>query len=217
VIDAIAFDLDGTLIASEQRWEAARRAVTEESGGRWREDAQPTMMGLSTAEWTSYMRRELEIPLGGEEIVDRVMAQLERSYREDLPLIEGALDAVERLGARWPLAIASSSPRSLIELVLGLAGVRNAFDVVISSAEVARGKPSPDVFLRACELLGSRPAATPAIEDSGAGVFAARAAGMPVVLIPGTEFPPKPEVLDEADVVLGSLAELTVERVESLG
>ena len=216
MIDAVAFDLDGTLIASERRWEAARREVTESSGGRWREDAQPTMMGLNTPEWAAYMQGELGVPLEAGEIVSRVLEHLEAGYREDLPLIPGAAEAVRRLGARWPLAVASSSPRRMIELVLELAGVADAFDVVLSSEEVARGKPSPDVYLRACELLESAPERTAAIEDSGAGVRSAKAAAMPVVLIPETEFPPPPEVLELADVVLDSIAELDPPVVEAL-
>jgi HAD superfamily hydrolase (TIGR01509 family) len=216
VIDSVAFDLDGTLIASERRWEAARREVTETSGGRWLEDAQPTMMGLSTPEWAAYMQRELGVPLDAGEIVAQVLARLEAGYREDLPLIPGAADAVRRLGARWPLAIASSSPRRMIELVLELSGLADRFQVVLSSEEVARGKPSPDVYLRACELLGSDPARTAAIEDSGAGVRSAKAAGMPVVLIPETEFPPPPGVRELADVVLDSIAEVDPPVIEAL-
>jgi len=217
MIEAVAFDLDGTLIESERRWEAARQAVTESAGGRWRDDAQPSMMGLSTPEWIAYMQQELGVALDADEIRKRVLEQIRDSYREQLPLIDGADDAVRRLAVRWPLAVASSSPRELIELVLELAGLRGCFDVVISSEEVPRGKPAPDVYLRACELLGSRPSHTAAIEDSGAGVRSAVAAGMPVVLIPGTEFPPDPALLEEADLVLDSIKQLDVDAVAALG
>jgi len=144
--------------------------------------------------------------------------QAENSYLQPatLPLIPGAAEAVRRLGARWPLAVASSSPRRMIELVLELCGLTDAFDAVLSSEEVARGKPSPDVYLRACELLESAPARTAAIEDSGAGVRAAKAAGMPVVLIPETEFPPQQEVLESADIVLDEIAELDSPVLEAL-
>jgi len=216
MIEAVAFDLDGTLVESERRWEAARRAVTESAGGRWRDDAQPSMMGLSTPEWIAYMQRELGVKLEADEIRRQVLERLKASYQERLPLIEGAEEAVRRLAGRWPLAVASSSPRELIELVLELAGLEDAFEVVVSAEEVARGKPAPDVYLRACKLLRSAPASTAAIEDSGAGVRSAAAAGMPVVLIPGTEFPPDSAVLEEADLVLDSIRELDVETVERL-
>src|SRR5436190_1588022 len=163
MIEAVAFDLDGTLIESERRWEAARRSVTEAAGGTWAEDAQPRMMGLSTPEWAAFMQHELAVRLEPEEIVDRVLAALRRSYGRELPLVPGAADAVRRIAARWPLAVASSSPRELIELVLELSGLAAAFAVVVSSAEVASGKPAPDVYLRACELLEAAPEATVAI------------------------------------------------------
>lgn len=217
MIEAVAFDLDGTLIESEKVWEAARREVTESAGGRWRDDAQPSMMGLSTPEWIAYMQRELEVQLEADRIRDQVLERINASYREQLPLVEGAGESVHRLAERWPLAVASSSPRELIELVLELAGLGECFDVVISSEEVPQGKPAPDVYLRACELLGSGPSHTAAIEDSGAGVRSAVAAGMPVVLIPGTEFPPDPAVLEEADLVLDSIKQLDVDAVAALG
>jgi HAD superfamily hydrolase (TIGR01509 family) len=217
VIEAVAFDLDGTLIESERRWEAARRDVTETYGGTWDQNAQPAMMGLSTPEWIAYMQRELGVSLEADEIRQRVLERVVASYREDLPLAKGAQAAVRKLAERWPLAVASSSPRELIELVVELAGLDGAFEAVVSSGEVARGKPAPDVYLRACELLGSAPARTAAIEDSGPGVRSARAAGMPVVLIPGSEFPPDQGVLEEADLVLDSIEALDVGAVAQLG
>jgi HAD superfamily hydrolase (TIGR01509 family) len=217
VIEAVAFDLDGTLIESERRWEAARRDVTETYGGTWHQNAQPAMMGLSTPEWIGYMQRELGVSLEAAEIRQRVLERVVASYRQDLPLAKGAQAAVRRLAERWPLAVASSSPRELIELVVELAGLDGAFEAVVSSGELARGKPAPDVYLRACELLGSAPARTAAIEDSGPGVRSARAAGMPVVLIPGSEFPPDQGVLEEADLVLDSIEALDVGAVAQLG
>ena len=217
MIEAVAFDLDGTLIESERRWEAARQDVTESAGGCWRDDAQPSMMGLSTPEWIAYMQEELGVALEADEIRQRVLERIKASYREQLPLVEGAEESVRRLAARWPLAVASSSPRELIELVLELAGLEECFDEVISSEEVPRGKPAPDVYLRARELLGSGPSRTAAIEDSGAGVRSAVAAGMPVVLIPGTEFPPDPAVIEETDLVLDSIKQLDVDAVAALG
>lgn len=217
MIEAVAFDLDGTLIESERRWEAARRDVTETYGGTWDQNAQPAMMGLSTPEWIAYMQRELGVSLEGDEIRQRVLDRVVASYREDLPLVKGAQAAVRRLAERWPLAVASSSPRELIELVIELAGLDGAFEAVVSSGEVARGKPAPDVYLRACELLESAAARTAAIEDSGPGVRSAKAAAMPVVLIPGSEFPPDRAVLEEADLVLDSIEALDAPAVARLG
>jgi HAD superfamily hydrolase (TIGR01509 family) len=216
MIEAVAFDLDGTLIESEKVWEAARRGVTESAGGRWRADAQPSMMGLSTPEWIAYMHRRLGVRMEADQISEAVLERIRASYSKSLPLIVGAEEAVRRLGARWPLAVASSSPRELIELVLELAGLVAEFEVVISSEEVSRGKPAPDVYLRACELLDSASPRSLAIEDSGAGVGSALTAGMPVVLIPGTEFPPDPALLERATLALDSIKKLDVDVVAGL-
>jgi len=175
------------------------------------------MMGLSTPEWIAYMQEELGVALEADEIRKQVLERIKASYHERLPLIDGADEAVRRLAVGLPLAVASSSPRELIEQVLELVGLGECFEVVISSEEVRRGKPAPDVYLRACELLGSRPSHTAAIEDSGAGVRSAVAAGMPVVLIPGTEFPPDPGLLEEADLALESIKQLDVDAVAALG
>jgi HAD superfamily hydrolase (TIGR01509 family) len=216
MIEGVAFDLDSTLIESERVWGVARREVTESGGGHWREDAQPSMMGLSTPEWIAYMQRELGVDLDAEEIRRRVIEGVGGTYRCQLPLIRGAEAAVRRLSERWPLAVASSSPRELIELAVELIGLEDAFEVVVSSEEVARGKPAPDVYLWACELLRMPSPATVAIEDSGAGVGSAVAAQMPVILIPGSEYPPDPKVLEQADLVLDSIESLDADTVEAL-
>jgi beta-phosphoglucomutase-like phosphatase (HAD superfamily) len=123
--------------------------------------------------------------------------------------VPGAADAVRRLAARWPLGLASSSNAELIELALELARVRDLFRVAVSSEEVGRGKPAPDVYLEAARRLGVAPAHAAAVEDSHNGILSARAAGMRVIAVPNPTFPPRPEALAAADVVVGSLAELT--------
>ena len=120
----------------------------------------------------------------------------------------GAVECVRALTARLPLAVASSSNRVLIELVLDLAGIADAFRVVVSAEEVPRGKPSPDVYLRAAELLGVEPKRCCAIEDSTNGIRSAHDAGMRVIAIPNPHFPPAPEALALADFVLAHLAEI---------
>jgi HAD superfamily hydrolase (TIGR01509 family) len=216
VIAAVIFDLDGVLIDSEQVWNTAREQLTKELGGRWRESAQRDMMGMSSLEWSRYMHDDLGIGLPPQEISDEVVRRLERLYRERLPLLPGAREAVERLAARWPLGVASSSNRPLIELVLELAGIADRFRVTVSSEEVQRGKPAPDVYLEAARRLGRDSVDCGAIEDSEKGILSARAAGMRVVAIPNPDFPPGDEALAAADVVLESLDELTPEVVDPL-
>jgi HAD superfamily hydrolase (TIGR01509 family) len=215
VIDAVVFDLDGLLIQTEELWHEVREALARDRGGRYDAEAQRAMMGMSSPEWSRFMHEHIGLPEPPEQIAAEVIERMENRYREELPLIEGAVEAVERLAARWPLALASSSNRPLIDLVLELAGLDRFFRATVSSEEVARGKPGPDVYLEACRQLDVDPTRAAAVEDSHAGIGAARAAGMLVIVVPNAFSPPGDDALAEADVVLGSLAELTPEAVES--
>jgi HAD superfamily hydrolase (TIGR01509 family) len=215
-VAAVIFDLDGVLIDSERPWESARRKLALESGGRWPDDAQASMMGMSSPEWTRWMHDELDVPLEPDEIFRAVTAELSGVYRAELPLLPGARNAVEALAGRWPLAMASSSSRILIDLVLELAGLRPLFRASVSSEEVARGKPAPDVYVAAAQQLGVKPADCVAVEDSTNGIKAGVAAGMRVIAIPERDFPPSPEALELAAVRIESLAELTPTLVQSL-
>jgi HAD superfamily hydrolase (TIGR01509 family) len=217
VIDAVVFDLDGVLLDSEQVWDDVREQLVRERGGTWTDAAQADMMGMSSPEWSRYMHESLGLRESPDELNAEVVRRLLERYRERLPLLPGALEAVRRLAAEWPLALASSSNRPVIEAFLDAAGVRDLFAVTVSSEEVARGKPAPDVFVEAVRRLGVAPERCAAIEDSANGIRAARAAGMRVVAIPNAHYPPPPDVLALADVVLGSLEELTVEAVSGGG
>jgi HAD superfamily hydrolase (TIGR01509 family) len=206
---AVVFDLDGVLLDSEQVWDEARRELVAETGGRWTEDAATDMLGMSAPEWSRYVQERLGVPLAPDaidrDVVDRVVAR----YARELPALAGARDAVERLGARWPLGLATSSNREVVEVVLDALGVRGRFAATVSSEEVARGKPSPDVYLEATRRLGVDPAAAVAIEDSANGIRSAVAAGLRVVAIPNPHFPPAPDALALAHEVREDLAALT--------
>jgi HAD superfamily hydrolase (TIGR01509 family) len=213
-IDAVVFDLDGLLVDSEHLWDEVREALVRERGGRWHERAQEDMMGMSSPEWSRYMHEQLGLEESPDEIAAEVVRGMEVIYRERLPLLPGAREAVERLAARWPLGLASSSNRPLIDLALELSGLAPHFRATVSSEEVARGKPAPDVYLEAARRLGVDPARAAAIEDSQNGILSALAAGMHVIAIPNRRFPPDEEPLGRAHV-LGSLAELTADAVEA--
>jgi HAD superfamily hydrolase (TIGR01509 family) len=215
VVDAVVFDMDGLLLDSEGVWDAVREELARERGGRWHDEAQRDMMGMSAPEWSRYMHEVIGLAETPGEIDAEVVRRMEERYRRSLPLIPGSVEAVERLAARWPLGLASSSNRELIDLALELAGIAGRFGVTVSSEEVERGKPAPDVYLEAVRRLAVEPARAAAIEDSHNGILAARAAGMRVIAIPNRHYPPRKEALAAADVVLGSLDELTVAAVES--
>lgn len=216
VAEAVVFDMDGLLVDSERVWEATRERVARESGGTWHRDSQARMMGMSTPEWTRWMHDELGVPLEPDAIRDAVLEQIEARYRELVPLMPGAAGAVERIAARWPLAVASSSARRLIELVLASTGWAPLVREAVSSEEVAHGKPAPDVYLEAAARLGVDPAECVAVEDSTAGLRAAHGAGLRVIAVPEPDFPPSRAALALADATLGSLEGLTVELVEGL-
>jgi HAD superfamily hydrolase (TIGR01509 family) len=213
VTEAVVFDLDGVIVDSEHVWDEARMELAAERGGRWHERASREMMGMSSPEWTRYMHDVIGLSEPPEEINMEVVRRLDEIYRRELPLIDGAAAAVERLAARWPLGLASSSNRELIDLVLELSGLAKHFRATVSSEEVPRGKPAPDVYLAAARRLGVPPASSAAVEDSENGIRSAKAAGMRVLAIPNPQYPPAEEVLTLADDVLGSIGELTLERV----
>ena len=212
-VAAVVFDLDGLLVDSEAVWDDVRRRFVEEEGGRWHDGAQREMMGMSSVEWSTYVRDRLGVPMEPEEISARVADRVAGQYRERLPLLPGAVEAVKSLAAEWPLGLASSSNRHLIDLALELAGIAGDFQVTVSSEEVGAGKPAPDVYLETAKRLGVEPARCAAIEDSANGIRSAHAAGMTVIAVPNHDFPPEPEALGLGDLVLDSLNDLTPERV----
>jgi HAD superfamily hydrolase (TIGR01509 family) len=209
VIDAVIFDLDGVLVDSEHVWDEVREQLARERGGRWHTRAQADMMGMSSVEWSRYMHDVIRLGEQPEEINREVVERMLARYRDDLPLLPGAVEAVERLAAVYRLSVASSSNRPLIEAVLDAAGLTSSFEVTVSSEEVERGKPAPDVYLEAARRLGLQAELCAAVEDSSNGIRSAHAAGMRVIAIPNTRYPPADDALALADVTLASLAGLT--------
>jgi len=209
VIDAVVFDLDGVIVDSEQVWDEVREVYTRETGGTYTDSAARDMMGMSSVEWSRYMADALGVPGTPEEINAAIVERMLERYGEAPPLLPGAVEAVRRIGKRWPLAIASSSNPELIEVVLRVTGLAGEVRIAVSSQEVARGKPAPDVYLEAARRLGVQATRCAAVEDSHNGIRSARAAGMRVIAIPNLHFPPGADALAEADVVLASVAELT--------
>jgi HAD superfamily hydrolase (TIGR01509 family) len=215
-IDAVVFDLDGVLLDSESAWVEVKKEFTEESGGHWKESARWDMLGMSSTEWSRYMHDGLGVPLSPERISSEVADRLVGRYRKRLPLLPGAVEVVRSLAREWPLGLASSSNRNVIDLVVEEAGLADAFAVTVSSEEVERGKPAPDVYLEAARQLGVDPRRCAAIEDSTNGIRSANAAAMAVIAVPNKDFPPEPEAVALAALVLDSLEDLSSDQVRSL-
>jgi HAD superfamily hydrolase (TIGR01509 family) len=213
---AVVFDMDGVLVETEEVWDAVREQLVRQRGGRWVPEAQAAMMGMSSPEWSRYLAEELGVPMTPAAINREVVERISARYAAALPLHDGAVEVVEALAERWPLGLASSSNRPVIDLVLELAGLTGCFRATVSSEEVARGKPAPDVYLEAAARLGVAPAACVAVEDSANGLRSAAAAGMRVVAVPNRAYPPPPELVRTAELVLDDLRELTPAAVERL-
>ena len=214
MIHAVVFDLDGVIVDSEQVWDDVRVQLVRDAGLPFPPEATRAMMGMSSPEWSRYLVEQLGLPGTPEQANDAVVGRMIERYAEGPPFIPGALDAVRRIGERWPLAIASSSNRELIDLVLDAAKLHSLVRVAVSSEEVGRGKPAPDVYLETTRRLGVEPARVAAVEDSHNGIRSAKAAGLRVIAIPNTHFPPDAESLALADVELDTIDELTPELVE---
>ena len=210
------FDLDGVLLDSEPVWDRSRREVVQETGGEWQPGATVAMQGMKSTEWAHEMQSGLHVDLPELAIIDLVVAKVLSQYERDMPLYPGALQAVARLSARWPLALASSSNRVVIDEVLTLAGLTNFFGVTVSSEEVERGKPAPDVYVEAARRLHLEPRYCLAVEDSTNGIRSAVAAGLRVVAIPDRRDPPASDAMSQIVLSLMDLDGLTVEVVERL-
>jgi HAD superfamily hydrolase (TIGR01509 family) len=215
-VQAVVFDLDGVLVDSEELWDGVRRDLAADSGRPWPAAATRAMLGMSTPEWSAYLVDEVGIPGRPEDVASLVIDRMADRYRARLPLLPGAVEAVQRLGERWPLGLATSSPRRLIDAVLAAAGLTSSFRVSVSTEEVTAGKPSPAVYLDAARRLGIDPRRGVAIEDSSNGLRAAAAAGLRVIAVPNAAFPPAEDALGLAAAVVRSLDDVTAELVTSL-
>jgi HAD superfamily hydrolase (TIGR01509 family) len=209
--EAVVFDLDGVLLQSEEVWDAVREHYVRERGGRYDDEVQRAMMGMSAPEWSRFLHEEAGVPDDMDEINSEVVRRMLAAYRRELPLLPGAVATVRLIADAFPLGLASSSNREVFEEVLELAGLAACFRATVSSEEVERGKPAPDVYLEAARRLGVDPTRCAAVEDSHAGIRSAKSAGMRVVAIPNAAYPPDEEAVRLADALVGSLDELTVD------
>ena len=207
MIEAVVFDLDGLLVDSELIWHRVRRDLFRKYHAVWRDEDQALMMGVSTAHWSHYMADKLQHKLTPAQIREAVTAAMAACYRAgEVPLLPGADEAVRYCAGHLRTGLASGSPLRLIDAAIAGSGWQSCFRQIVSSDEVGRGKPAPDVYLEVCQRLQVDPSETLVFEDSGAGIRAARAAGVRVIAVPNRDMPPSPEILRMADLNLVSLA-----------
>jgi HAD superfamily hydrolase (TIGR01509 family) len=215
-VQAVVFDLDGVLLDSEELWDEVRRNLAIGAGRPWPADATRAMQGMSTAEWSAYLIDTVGVPGPPEDVASTVVDRIAARYQLYLPLLPGAVEVVQRLGSRWPLGLASSSPRRLIDAVLESAGLAHWFSVSVSTEEVAAGKPSPAVYREVIRRLGVDRQRVVAIEDSSNGLRSAAAAQLRLIAMPNTDFPPAEDALALADVVVYSLDDITAQLVKAV-
>ncbi len=201
------FDLDGTLIESEQIWRDVRLEFVVATGGQWKPEAAVAMIGMRTDEWARYMHDELGVALAPSEIAKRVVESVAERLKNP-PVLPGADAALRRLASEFGLGLASSAALEVARTILAATRWDSLFAVVVSADEVPRGKPEPDVYLRALELLEADPSQTAAVEDSANGIRSAYAARIAVIAIPNREFPPDAEALSLASRVVAKLDDL---------
>ena len=208
-IRAVIFDLDGVIVDSEIWWHEARVAWAAERGLTWGHADSTTVMGANSRGWARIMRDRMCLPEADEPAIEAdIVGRVTERYRHGAPEIEGAVGAVRRLAAAWPVAVASSAHREVIDAALAATGLLDVIPIVVSSDEVAHGKPQPDVYREAARRLGIPAADCLVVEDSLNGVRAGVAAGMTVVLVPNASVPPAAGTADFAHHVLDRLADL---------
>jgi HAD superfamily hydrolase (TIGR01509 family) len=213
----VLFDLDGVLIDTEPIWERVRSTFALEHGGRWTGELQTQMMGVRTADWSTALSNITGGKIGPEAAAREVIANLAAAYRQNLPVIDGAVETVRALAQRFRLGLASGSPQELIAMTLQLLDLTGCIEVAMSADEVQHGKPMPDPYVELARRMHLDPAVCVAVEDSANGIRSAAAAGTQVVAIPRGEHRPDSATLSLAGAVLPSISDLTPELVMSLG
>lgn len=215
-VQAVIFDMDGVLVDSEVYWLQSRRAFAEAHGKTWTVEDHHAAMGRNTLEWAYVMRERLKVELSPEAIIDDMMQRMLACYEQRLPLLPGAIEAVHTAASSYPVALASGSPKKLIDQVMRLTGLDQVFRYVVYADDMPNGKPAPDVYLHTAKLLDVSPEVCVGIEDSPNGIRSLHAAGMSIIAVPSPEFPLPSDIAALADVTLTSLEEFSFEVISGL-
>jgi len=211
----VVFDLDGVLVMSEHLWEQGWQSVAAEHGYAWTPHDTKTCQGKSVPEWARYVseRTGMDARAAADGVIGAVAAAYDRG---EVPLIDGALELVQSAATRVPVALASSAPREIIDRVMTSTPIGEYFSATVSSAEVAAGKPAPDVYREAIVRLGAGSAGSLAVEDSSNGVRAAAAAGLRVLGMEHEQYPIDSDAAGRTYGVYHALGEVTEVMVRLL-
>jgi HAD superfamily hydrolase (TIGR01509 family) len=203
---AVVFDMDGLLLDTEVLWQKAEEALFAAHGGVFSHEDKMQVIGTSFDFTARYFAERLgEPPERGPELVDEMTETMFAAVQRDVAGRPGALELVAGLRGRVPLGLASNSPRRLVEAALASAGLTDVFAAIVTSEDVMHAKPAPDIYLEACRRLGSLPGETLALEDSGSGVAAAKAAGLTCIAVPQyaeTDVTAADRVIDSLEALL---------------
>jgi HAD superfamily hydrolase (TIGR01549 family) len=216
-IEAVIFDMDGVIVDSEGYWLKAREEFAHARGKQWTDDDQRSVMGRSTIEWARIMQERLQLQsMSLDNIIQDTIAQVRAQYDAHMPVRFGAVEAVQYAAAGYRVGLASGSETSLIKYVTRQLGIDKLLEVMVYGDDMERGKPAPDIYQKAAELLGVSPAKCVGIEDSGNGIRSLQAAGMKIIAAPSPGYPLSQELMDLANVVVQSLEEVTPDLFKSL-
>ena len=215
-IEAIIFDMDGLLVDSEPTWDKARAAIAARVGKPWDQQDHFNVMGVSTAEWAQYMIERLGLVYTPKEVQEEVIDHMAAMYTQNIPFRSFAVETVQWAAAKYPTAVASGSPRQLIDIVTQSPEMQDCFQVVLSADEIGVGKPDPAIYLEAAKRLGIAPEKCLCLEDSPFGVLSGRRANMVVINVPDPNFPLSSEQAKYADLVLETLGEISDQVIEDL-
>ena len=205
---AVVFDMDGLLLDTEVVWQAAEEQLFAAHGAVFTREDKLAVIGTSFDVTARYFAERLgQPPEQGPALVEEMVLAMYDALQVEVAGRPGALELVARLRGRLPLALASNSPRRLVDAALATARLTDVFDVIVTSDDVALSKPAPDIYLLVCQRLGVEPAHVLALEDSAAGVASAKAAGLACIAVP--QFAETD--VAAADRVIDSLEELIPE------
>jgi len=205
---AVVFDMDGLLLDTEILWHTAEEELFVRHGSEFGWEDKMAVIGTSFGFTARYFAERLGRPESeGTALVNEMMAIMHAELERDVEGRPGAVELVARLRGRTRLGLASNSPRLLVDTALTTAGLLGVFDAIVTSDDVQRAKPAPDLYLLACERLGVAPGEALALEDSASGIAAAKAAGLTCIAVP--QFAETD--VSAADRVIDSLEELLAE------